>query len=59
MYQVKVYVRNNAVLAMESPVVDSRLEADKYLTSVGTGEGYWAELVRVYPDYTVTLVSTV
>ena len=59
MYQVKVYVRNNAMLCMESPVIDSRAEADKYLASVGTGEGYWAELVEVYPKYSVTLLSTV
>lgn len=59
MYQVKVYVRNNAVLAMESPVLESRVEADKYLHATGFGEGYWAELVRVYPGYTVTLSSTV
>ena len=58
-YQVKVYNSSNAYLVQESPIIDGRKDADEYLVSVGSGEGYWAELVRVYPGYTVTLVSTV
>lgn len=59
MYQVKVYARRNAIMVTESPVISSWTEADKYLSSVGHGEGYWAELVQLYPSYSVTLSSTV
>ena len=58
-YQVKVYNRSNAYLVQESPVMDSRKDADNYLVSVGTGEGYWSELVEVFDGYTITRLSTV
>ena len=58
-YQVKVYARKDASLIMESPVVEARQDADNYLAGVGTGEGYWSELVEVFDTYTITRLSTV
>jgi hypothetical protein len=59
MYQVKVYQRSNAVLIMESDIMESYLEAQKLYLSAGFGEGYWAELHQVYPGYTIMRASTV
>ena len=59
MYQVKVYQRSNAVLIMESDIMSSYLEAQKLYLSAGFGEGYWAELHRVYDGYTIMTASTV
>jgi len=41
MYQVKVYTRQNAILVMESPILESRKEADEYYLSVkGIGQRF-------------------
>lgn len=57
-YQVKVYNRQNATLAVESSVMESYLEANQFFLATGFGEGCWAELHRVYPNYTITLATT-
>jgi hypothetical protein len=59
MYQVKVYTRQNAILVMESPILESRKEADEYYLSTGFGEGYWSEIHKIYPGYSETMLSNV
>ena len=59
MYQVKVYQRSNTALIMESDIMSSYLEANKLYLSAGFGEGYWAELHKVYDGYTIMTASTV
>lgn len=58
MYQVKTFVRSNAVLK-NVETFSSYAEADEHFIAVGFGEGYWAELHQVYTGYTVTLDTTV
>lgn len=57
-YIVKVYNNHNATLESESPVMESYLEANQVFLATGSGEGYWAELHQVYPNYTVTLATS-
>ena len=58
MYQVKAYNRSNGQILSESNPMGYLLAM--YVARVtGSGEGYWVEIVKVYPGHTVTLFSTV
>ena len=55
-YEIKVFNRSNAV-TIDSQEFTSFKEAMNYFNETGIGEGYWTELRKVYPGYTITMVS--
>lgn len=59
MYQVKIYNRSDASLVSKSKIFSSISQARVIFDNSGFGEGYWVELHRVYPNYSVSIVSTV
>lgn len=55
-YTVKAYARANAWV-IDTQTFDNRKDAEEYLVSLGSGEGYWTELLSNYNGYSLCSMS--